>query len=203
MIRIIGLTGPSGSGKTVLCELASELGIKSINADDIYHELLIPPSSCLDELVHEFGECVKDSRGYLDRAALSAIVFDPADTKKDKLKRLNKITHKYVLDEMRRIIGELEKSGETTVIVDAPALYESGFDKECDAIICLLSDPALRLERITLRDGISQSRARERLDAQQCHEFYSSRADFVILNNGSVEHLRTELERVMRGISTP
>lgn len=197
MIKIIGLTGPSGAGKTRLCTIAEGYGIKSIDTDAVYHSLLVPPSPCLDELVREFGAEILLPDGTLSRPVLSSIVFDEKDTAKTKLARLGEITHKYVLDRAREIINTANNKGETAIIVDAPALYESGFDKECDFVICLLADPSLRLERIIDRDSISKERADARINGQKSDDFYSSRADYTITNNCSTEQLRIELERIL------
>ena len=45
-MRIIGVTGPSGAGKGALCELLKKRGIVCIDADAVYHSLLVPPSEC-------------------------------------------------------------------------------------------------------------------------------------------------------------
>jgi dephospho-CoA kinase len=200
MIKIIGLTGPSGSGKTTLCNIASQLGIRSIDTDKVYHELLSPPSDCLLELTLEFGQEILDDTGNLNRAALASIVFAPDNSGTEKLDRLNKISHKYVLDKAREIIREAEFEGEKMIIVDAPALYESGFDKECDAVVCVLADKATRLDRIVKRDVISVSRASERLNGQKDDEFYSARADFTIINNGNTEMMKKAFEQIITNI---
>ena len=200
MIKVIGLTGPSGSGKTTLCEIASHLGIKSIDTDKVYHDLLSPPSDCLRELTLEFGSEILDGDGNLNRASLASIVFTPSDNGAEKLERLNKITHKYVLDKARQTIRAAELDGEKMIIVDAPALYESGFDKECYAVVCVLADRELRLDRIIKRDVISNARASERLNGQKDDEFYSSRADFIIINNGDAEMMKKALEQIIRDI---
>ena len=197
MIKIIGLTGPSGAGKTKLCSIAESYGIKSIDTDAVYHSLLVPPSPCLDELVREFGDSILLNDGTLSRPILSSIVFDEKDTEKVKLARLGEITHKYVLDKAREMIKAAEGRGECAIIVDAPALYESGFDKECDFVICLLADPSLRLTRIIDRDSISEERAGARINGQKSDDFYSSRADHTILNNNSPEQLRVSLENIL------
>ena len=197
MIKIIGLTGPSGAGKTRLCTIAEDYGIKSIDTDAVYHSLLVPPSPCLDELVREFGDSILLNDGTLSRPILSSIVFDEKDTEKVKLARLGEITHKYVLDKAREIIKAADGRGERAIIVDAPALYESGFDRECDFVICLLADPSLRLTRIIDRDSISEERAGARINGQKSDDFYSSRADHTILNNNSPEQLRVSLENIL------
>ena len=197
MISVIGLTGPTGAGKTTLCSIAAELGIKSIDTDAVYHSLLVPPSDCLDELVREFGESILLPDGRLSRPALASIVFDKSDTDGTKLRRLGEITHKYVLDEARKIIKAANARGERAIIVDAPALYESGFDKECDAVICLLADKGLRLGRIVSRDRLSEASAEARIGGQRDDAFYSNRADYTLTNDGDVEALRQRLTEIL------
>ena len=202
MIKIIGLTGPSGAGKTTLCKIADEFGIKSIDTDAVYHSLLVPPSQCLDDLVAEFGNKILSSDGKLDRPSLAAIVFDEADKEKIKLKRLGEISHKYVLEKTRKIIKAADSRGEAAIIVDAPALYESGFDKECDFVICLLADKKFRLNRIIDRDHISKERADERLSGQNEDAFYSDRADYTLINDRDLYEMKKGLEKILsdRGI---
>ena len=202
MIKIIGLTGPSGAGKTTLCKIADGFGIKSIDTDAVYHSLLVPPSPCLEELVAEFGSGILRSDGKLHRPSLAAIVFDETDKDKTKLKRLGEITHKYVLEKARKIIKAADSRGESAIIVDAPALYESGFDKECDFVICLLADKESRLHRIIGRDHISEARADERLGGQKEDSFYSERADYTLTNDRTPNEMKQDLEKILsdRGI---
>ena len=189
---VIGLTGPSGSGKTLLCQAASKLGCETINADEVYHSLLIPPSECLDEIVLNFGDVLSPD-GSLDRKKLGAIVFSD----EEKLSLLNTVTHKYVKQKFRDIISEMKGREVTAVIVDAPTLFESGFDKECDATVCLLASQAIRRARIISRDSLDESRADARLSAQKSDDFFSSRADHIIYNNGSEEELELKLTELL------
>ena len=120
-MRIIGVTGPSGAGKGALCELLKKRGIVCIDADAVYHSLLVPPSECLDALKSAFGESVFLSDGSLDRAALGRIVF----AESDKLELLNSTVLSYVLAKFRVMIAELKAKGEVAVVIDAPTLIES------------------------------------------------------------------------------
>ena len=195
-MTVIGLTGPTGSGKSTLCEIASELGIKSIDADKVYHGLLIPPSKCLDEIVKAFGSRVLDCNGCLNRPALASVVFEKGA--EERLALLNSITHKFVKDEFRRIIADMARSCDTAVIVDAPTLYESGFDNECDITIAIIADRATRSARIIERDSLSEDRAEQRLSAQKPDEFFKERADFIIINDGDRNALREKFIKIMR-----
>ena len=189
---VIGLTGPSGAGKTALCNAALELGCLSINADEVYHSLLVPPSRCLDDISDFFGADVLNSDGTLNRQKLGKIVF----SNKKKLEKLNSITHGYVKDEFRALIAQMRERQVKAVIVDAPTLFESGFDAECDVNICLLASRDLRQLRITERDGLTKESSAARLDAQKNDEFYISRADHTMYNNGSTDELRESFARL-------
>ena len=104
-MKIIGVTGPSGSGKSLLCQRLSKKGFSVIDADDVYHKLLIPPSDCIDALRGAFGNTVFKEDGTLDRKALSEIVFHD----EEKLNLLNTTVHGFVLDKIRKMISELER----------------------------------------------------------------------------------------------
>lgn len=191
MARIIGITGPSGSGKSLLCKHLADTGIHCIDADAVYHGMLLPPSRCLDELVRVFGADLLSENGEIDRRVLSARVFsDPL-----QLKLLNETVLPIVIDEINRIIGDLISKGAQAVAVDAPTLIESGFYRSCDMIIAVLAPPEVRLERIIARDGISRERAMQRILSQKEDSFYSSVADVTIFNtNGEADFEKTAKE---------
>ena len=193
---IIGLTGPSGSGKTTLCDIAKSMGIESIDADKVYHALLIPPSPCLDEIVENFGDGVLLTNGMLDRATLGSIVF--GDESGEKLSLLNEITHKYVKGRFRELLCDLEAAGKKAVIVDAPTLFESGFDSECTFTIAMIADGSLRRERIMSRDSLSAERAELRLSAQKPDEFFTSRADYTLYNDGERDALAEAFAGILK-----
>ena len=113
---VIGLTGPSGAGKGEVSALFASYGLPIINADRIYHELLSPPSSCLKELTKEFGGEILTPSGELDRPKLSALVF----TDPKALTRLNSIAHRYVMEEIRRQLELLRRTGARAAVLDAP-----------------------------------------------------------------------------------
>ena len=146
-MHIYGITGPSGSGKSILSKYMTKNGVAHIDADKVYHELLVPPSKTLDALREAFGNKIFNSEGNLDRAVLSAIVFHD----KEKLALLNKTVLGFVLEEIRRRIASLEKDGFSAVAVDAPTLIESGFHKECDTVVSVISSKEVRIARIMPR----------------------------------------------------
>lgn len=191
----IGLTGPSGAGKGSVASLFARYGVPSIDTDAVYHRLLVPPSACLDELAARFGQVILTSAGTLDRKALAAVVFAPGH--ETDLSDLNRISHRHVLDEVRRLLAAYEAEGKPAVLVDAPQLFESGFDSECDFTLSVLAPREVRMARIMARDGLDEARATARLDAARPDEFFCENSDAVILNHGAVEDMDAEVRHLL------
>ena len=192
-MKIIGITGPSGSGKSILAGALRKCGISVIDADELYHSLLVPPSKCLDLIRAAFGAEIFNSDGTLDRAALARIVF--SDEK--KLELLNSTVLSVVIDESQKIFAELEAQGEQIAAIDAPTLIESGFNAECDLVVSVISDPDTRADRISERDHIGHDDALRRIRAQRDDEFYKRHSDLVIFNDGDVGALTAAAEKIL------
>lgn len=191
---VIGLTGPSGAGKSEVAELLHRHGLPVIDADAVYHGLLLPPSPCLEELCARFGTEILNSDGTLNRPLLGHIVFNDAASLTD----LNRITHRYVMEEIRAVLGGYRRLGERAVVLDAPQLFEAHADALCDTVVAVLADRQVRLSRIMARDGITAERAAERIDAQKSDAFFRENAAHVIENNGDI----SEIERAVRALLT-
>ena len=198
-MKVIGLCGGSGSGKGTVAEIFSVFGIPSVDTDKVYHELTSKSTECLDALVSEFGDGILNADGGLDRKALSSLVFGDGAAAVRRQK-LNEITHKYVLDRTRAILRDFEEMGAKAALVDAPLLFESGFDKECDLIVAVIADMNVRIDRIMLRDGISENGATLRVKTQLPDDYLSSRSDFIINNSGSLDELEASVSEIAEKI---
>lgn len=191
----IGLTGPSGAGKGTIASLFAVYGIPSVDTDAIYHALLVPPSDCLHELAERFGDNILSADGTLNRKALAALVFAPGH--ETDLADLNAISHRHVLFEVRRILDVYREQGKPAVLVDAPQLFESGFDAECHHILSVLAPRDIRLARIMARDGLDEERASARLNAQKPDEFYRAHSDAVVYNHGEARAMEADVRRLL------
>lgn len=190
---VIGLTGPTGSGKGRVAEVFEAYGLPVINADEVYHRLLEPPSLCLEELTDRFGVGVLDESGRLDRRALGQIVFaDP-----EELEALNTITHHHVMAEIRRELEQLRREDTRAAVIDAPQLFEAGADRDCNVIVSVLADKMLRLERIMRRDEIDAEAAMQRIEVQKSDSFFRTHSDYVIENNDSTDRISPEVRRIL------
>lgn len=189
----VGLTGPTGAGKSTVADLFASFGLPVIDADRVWRELLIPPSDCLGELSHRFGREILNPDGTLNRHALGQIVFsDPAE-----LEALNALSHRHILSDAARKLRRLREEGCRAAVFDAPQLFESGADRMCSVIVSVLAPPEIRLCRIMGRDGISESDARMRMDAQKPDGFFRAHSDYIIENSGSTEALSGTVRKIL------
>ncbi len=198
-MKIIGLCGGSGSGKGTVAKMFSNFNIPSIDADAVYHELTDKPSDCLSELVREFGEGILNEAGTLDRAALGKIVF-VGDTAETNRKKLNEISHRHVLANIRAGLSALDKKGVPAAIVDAPLLFESGFNLECDTVILVVADEKTRIQRIVERDNITEEAAKRRISAQLSDAELSGRVDYIIDNSEAFAKTYVQVTKITKEI---
>ncbi len=191
---IIGLTGSSGSGKTLASDFFTEQGFFVIDFDKISKDVCGKASLCLNELLEFFGDSILNADKTLNRKHLGEIVFKD----KDKLKKLNSITHKYIMESAKELLS-LHK-GEN-IVLDAPLLFEAGLDKWCNITLSVISDIAVQIKRITERDGISEDVAKARIANQHDEEFFFSNSDYVIKNDGTIDEFREKLQNFLEDIS--
>ncbi|MBR5448073.1 MAG: dephospho-CoA kinase [Clostridia bacterium] len=200
---VIGLCGRSGSGKSFVSRLFEGFGVPAIDTDKVYREMTGVPecgelSPCMRELTHEFGDMILSPDKSLNRRALADIVF--ARGAGEKLRSLNRITHRYILGEAERRIEKYAGEGKWAVIVDAPLLFESGFDKKCNVIIAACAPEETLVERIVARDGIDVDAAVRRLAVQLSDADVKHRADYVINTDRDEASLKREIARVLERI---
>ena len=198
-MKVVGLCGGSGSGKGKVCDIFLENGIPTIDTDAVYHELTKSPGQCLDALAKEFGKEIITEQGSLNRRMLSDLVFS-GEGSEIRLAKLNKIAHYFILNEARNRLDEYRKQNYSMAVVDAPVLFESGFNVECDVIVSVVADRETRIARITERDSISRESAEKRIDAQLSDEEVISRSDYVIPNNSDIDSLRKRVNAVITQI---
>ena len=165
---IIGLCGNSGSGKGYISSKFSKYGVAFIDTDLVYRQEVLTDKGCVDELVEYFGKDILEN-GMVSKKKLATLVFE-GDGAPKRLKRLNEITHKYIKIKTDLYVTHYENEGYAAVLIDAPVLFESGFDKMCDVTLCVTAPYEMKIARIIKRDGISREKAQARLKTQICQE---------------------------------
>ena len=180
---VIGVTGNSGSGKSEIARiLAQRIDVDIIDADEVVRELSEPEQIYYKEIVKLFGTGILEDE-LICRPKLAQVIYSNVKMRE----KLNKLTYKYVVDEIKHRVKTSEK-----VIIDAPLLFESKLDKICNFTIGVVADKEAKIERICKRDRISKETAKARLSIQQNDTYYKTKADYIIYNNGELDKINLE-----------
>jgi dephospho-CoA kinase len=136
--------------------------------------------------------------GAIDRKRLAAIVFnDPAAQR-----ALEDIVHPQVKREVDRRLGLIRRQApEALVILDIPLLFEAGMQGGLDAIIVVYAPERLQIERLMVRDGLTEPEAFARIRAQMPIESKKALATRVIDNSGSRERTRAQTLEIYRQLA--
>ena len=164
MNRRIALTGGIACGKSLVANYLNELGVETIDADDIVHELIPDPA---------------------ERKRIAAEVFG----NEAKRKELEARIHPLVRDRINRAI---EQSNNRTIAI-IPLLFEAHWDENFDIICCVGSERDLQISRMMTTRGYTREEAEARLAAQMPVEEKAAKSHYVIDNNGTSEELKLKV----------
>jgi dephospho-CoA kinase len=195
-VFLVGLTGGIGSGKSTVAERFVAAGAELIDADQVAREVVVPGKPAWKKIVEHFGDGILDDEGFIDRPALGAIVFaDPA-----KRALLNELTHPPVIEAIADQL-EMLTAFDGVVVLDVPLLVEGGVDRGYDAIVVVAAKPETQLQRLLADRGMSEQEAHQRIAAQAPLEDKIAKATHVLWNEGTLEDLRTEADRLARELT--
>jgi len=177
MLRV-ALTGGIATGKSHVLARLRDRGIPTIDADDVVHEALGPGTPTTHAIATQFGSVFRKPDGSIDRALLAVKVFsDPASRL-----QLEAIIHPVVYEAIGAWYQTLDRP---MGVASIPLLYETHRERDFDFVAVTVCPPALQMQRLRERDGISQEEARQRIEAQMPAEQKAKLGDFVILTGGT------------------
>lgn len=172
----IALTGGIACGKSLLSKFLNELGVETLDADDVVHELIPDPA---------------------ERRRIAAEVFaDPA-----KRRALEAKLHPLVkqrIDDWLSAPAPKSSNLRTAVI---PLLFEAHWEKNFDIICCVVSSREKQIERMTTTRGMTRAEAEARLAAQLPVEEKARRSHYVIRNDGTPEELKAKAKAFVDWLS--
>jgi dephospho-CoA kinase len=76
-------------------------------------------------------------------------------------------------------------------------LFETGRDKDFDAVVVAACEPELQLRRLIARDGLTEPEARARIAAQLPIAEKVRRADVVIRTDGTKAETAAQVDRLV------
>ena len=189
---VIGLTGSIGTGKSEAARQLEALGASIISADQVGHEAYTPNTEAWEHVVSVFGDEILQDDGEIDRRKLGAIVFsDPG-----QLERLNQIMHPRMAQMVADKVEVLRGQGVEVVVVEAALLFEAGWDSLVEEVWTTDSPEQAVIERLKVRNGMSEEEARKRMSSQMGRTERLDRSDYVIENSGDMVALGVTIKEL-------
>lgn len=188
----IGITGGIGTGKTTVAKIIEANGFTVLNADDTARKLMQTDKEIRRKLIEKFGsEVFIDNK--LNSKFISNIVFND----KNKLKLLNSIVHPATIKNISEEITERQKT-ENLIFVESALVFEAKMEVLFDNVLLVTADDDKRIERIKIRNNYSDSEILKIIENQIPENIKKSKSDFIIINNGNLEDLKTKTEFFLR-----
>jgi dephospho-CoA kinase len=195
-VHVFGLTGGFATGKSTVVARLRARGVPVVEADVLAREVVEPGSDGLARVVEAFGKKMLDAGGRLDRKRLAKHVFSDPSARE----RLESLLHPLIRALQTTRMAELAARGEPLACYEAPLLVEVGLARELRPLVVVVADEATQIERAKGRDGLDESAARARIRAQKPLAEKRALADYVIENEGTLEDLVVETDRVLDAI---
>jgi dephospho-CoA kinase len=186
---VLGLTGSAAMGKSTTAKFFAEENVPVFDADAVVHRLYRGEAAPLIE--REFPGTTE--AGKVNRDKLSASVLG----KPDALKKLESLIHPLVRDARARFLRDMRKMDADIVVFDIPLLFETGADKEVDAVVVVTAPVELQRERMFQRSGMTEEKYTAILSRQMPDSEKRSRADFLVDSSRGLEDARKQVRDIL------
>ncbi|WP_294535594.1 dephospho-CoA kinase [uncultured Rhodoblastus sp.] len=190
---VLGLTGSIGMGKSTAAGIFRRLGAAVFDADRCVHDLYEGPVA---DLLDSAFPGVKQ-QGRVDRNALAErILRDPK-----AMAQLESLIHPLVLEKRREFLSRMRDRGARLVVLDLPLLFETGSEKDVDAIAVVSASASIQAARVLARRGMSADKlaailARQTPDAakrRSCH--------FIVQSDCGLMSAERQIKSIMAALS--
>jgi dephospho-CoA kinase len=147
MTFVLGLTGSIGMGKSATAAMFRALGVPVHDADAVVHALYRGTAAPL--IAKAFPGTVAD--GVVDRSALGREVLGQPE----RLKELEAIVHPLVRAERDAFLTAAVAARAPVAVIDIPLLFETGGERDCDAVLVVTASREVQRARVLARAGMT------------------------------------------------
>lgn len=193
--RILGVTGGIGAGKSTACRMLQAMGIPVWSADEAGRNVYRSDAALRAWVADRWGAhlLVRDADGLdvdVDRTALGQIAFQSPT----ELAALSAQVHPRVAAAFAawHATQSQRTSPPDWVAREAAILFESGTDRDCDAVLTVEAPEDERILRVMQRDGVTETAVRARMQRQLGTAERIARSQFV-LHNGTGDRLLAQI----------
>lgn len=186
---VLVITGGIAMGKSTVVDAlrGSWPGLPVFDADAAVAELLTTPEIAA-KIATEFGDPALTGDGQVNRPFLREQVFDSAERRA----ALENILHPEVRTRFDEAKANTLRSGARSLVADIPLFFEARTPYPADAVAVVATDRETQFARLVSRPGISPEMASKIIDSQLPIDQKMARADVVVWNAGSRDHLQSQ-----------
>ncbi len=186
---LLGLTGSIGMGKSTTADMFRAEGAPVYDSDRLVHDIYNGPAAM--EIERAFPGATVG--GVVERNRLARFVLGDAEA----MKRLEAIVHPLVWEGRRRFLDEQARKGVKIAVLDIPLLFETGADKDVDAIVVVSAPKSLQRARVLARANMTEQKFESILARQTPDEEKRRRADFIVHTDAGLEAARGEVRVIL------
>jgi dephospho-CoA kinase len=189
---LLGLTGSIGMGKSTTADMFRAEGAPVYDSDRLVHDIYNGPAAL--EIERAFPGATVG--GAVDRNRLASLVLGDAGA----MERLEAIVHPLVWEGRRRFLEEQARRGVKIAVLDIPLLFETGADKDVDAIVVVTASKSLQRARVLARANMTEEKFESILARQTPDEEKRRRADFIVHTDAGLEAARGEVRAILKAL---
>ena len=193
----LGLTGSIGMGKSATGQMFVEEGCPLYDADAEVHKVYAKGGAAVGPVEAAFPGVAED--GAINRARLSdKVVGDHA-----AMDRLNSIVWPLLGAARRDFFAKAEADGAPIVVLDIPLLFETGGERNMDAVVVVAAPADVQRARVLAREGMSEAKLDGILARQMDNEEKRARAHFVVDTGQGFDVAREQVRAIVAALKRP
>jgi dephospho-CoA kinase len=193
-MKVVGLTGSIAMGKSETAKMFAALGVPVFDSDAIVHRLYAQGGAAVAPVGRAFPGAIRE--GAVDRAALSAVLARDETL----LSRLEAIVHPLVRAEQERFLAACRSEGHTLALLDIPLLFETGREKDIDAVVVVSAPADIQRARALARPGMTDVKLAAILGRQMPDAEKRRRADFIVDSGQGLDHAFAQVRRIVQSL---
>jgi len=193
----LGLTGSIGMGKSATAAMFAAEGCPVYDADAEVHRIYATGGEAVEPVEAAFPGVVRD--GAIDRARLSERVLNDAEA----FQRLNGIVWPLLGAARREFFRQAEQDQVAIVVLDIPLLFETGGERNMDAVVVVSAPADLQRERVLAREGMSEAKLDAILARQMADAEKRARAHFIVDTSRGFDAAREQVREIVAALKRP
>ena len=193
----LGLTGSIGMGKSATAAMFAAEGCPVYDADAEVHRIYAKGGEAVEPVEAAFPGVVRD--GAIDRARLSERVLNDAEA----FQRLNGIVWPLLGAARREFFRQAEQDQVAIVVLDIPLLFETGGERNMDAVVVVSAPAELQRQRVLAREGMSEAKLDAILARQMADAEKRARAHFIVDTSRGFDAAREQVREIVAALKRP